>query len=156
MPVRVKRVTWLTVLISANVALFCLSALAVWKIYSFEPPRQTLLDTVLNRTTAPQLIDYKDFISIMLAGLSAMITVLGIGLATIAIWGFSQIKEEARQAAERVARDETLRMSVKMNAERQSAAEARAELLKTPGVSDRAVQNLVDALTASDGSQRPE
>lgn len=156
MPVRVKRVTWLTVLISANVALFFLSSVAVWKIYFFEPPRQTLLDTMLNRATAPQIVDYKDFISIMLTGLSAMITVLGIGLATIAIWGFSQIKEEARRAAERVARDETLRMSIKMNEERRSVAEARAELLKTPGVSDRTVQNLVDALTASDGSQRPE
>ena len=36
----------------------------------------------------------------MLTGLSAMITVLGIGLATIAIWGYARLNEDARTAAE--------------------------------------------------------
>lgn len=147
---RIKRMSWLTFLISLNSALFILSLWAVVRIYFYKSPRQTAIDILLDRQTSPQLVDYKDFISIMLAGLSAMITVLGIGLATIAIWGFAQIKSEARNAAEGIAREVTAQNFARLNRERLSAAEARAELEKTPGVSVEMVQNLVDALTGDD------
>ncbi|MET3694573.1 hypothetical protein [Methylobacterium goesingense] len=99
MQTKFKRVNWLTILIAFNFGFLILNGVVAWKIFAHEPPRQTLLDTFLNRQSEPQSIDYKDFISIMLTGLSAMITVLGIGLATIAIWGYARLSEDAKEAA---------------------------------------------------------
>ena len=146
MNVKLKRVNWLTILIAFNCGLLVLNVAIAWKIFAHQPPRQTLLDILLNRAAEAQTIDYKDFISIMLTGLSAMITVLGIGLATIAIWGYGQIKEEAKQAAVRVAEQRSAQANVAYQQERLSVAEARAELENLPSVPPEKVQNLVDAL----------
>ena len=77
MPVRTpfKRISWLTILISFNVALLILNSIALWKLYFYEQPQATVWNIITKQPPAPSLIDYKDFVSIMLAGLSLMITV---------------------------------------------------------------------------------
>lgn len=94
-----KRVSWLTILISFNVALLVLNSVAIWKLYAHQAHEPTVLDVLIKRPITPPLIEYKDFISIMISGLSLMVTVLGIGLATIAVWGYATIRDAAQKRA---------------------------------------------------------
>ncbi len=44
-------------------------------------------------------IEYKDFVSILLTALGVMVTILGLFLAALAIYGFEAIRQEARAIA---------------------------------------------------------
>lgn len=44
-------------------------------------------------------IEYKDFISIVLTALSLLVTILGAFIAILAVFGFSEIRKEARRIA---------------------------------------------------------
>jgi hypothetical protein len=52
---------------------------------------------------AAEIIGYEGWITIMLAGITVLVTLLGIGLAVAAIFGYSGVKEAARDAAEKAA-----------------------------------------------------
>lgn len=86
---------------SAFVAILCIVAIGM----------MTFLLTRLPAVPAtPQnapggLIEYKDLISIILTALSAMIALLAFFIAVFAFWGYSHIKAQLVEAAEKVARD---------------------------------------------------
>jgi TRAP-type C4-dicarboxylate transport system permease small subunit len=44
-------------------------------------------------------IEYKDFISIVLTALSLLVTILGAFIAILAVFGFNEIRKEARRIA---------------------------------------------------------
>jgi|SRR5579863_985070 hypothetical protein len=50
-------------------------------------------------------VSYEGWITIMLAGITILVTLLGIGLAVMAIFGYSGVKEAARDAADKAARE---------------------------------------------------
>lgn len=145
-----KRLTWLTILISCNVAFFVMNAYALVRLYAYETAPPSLLDALLKRPPTPQLIEYKDFVSIMLSGLGVMVTVLGIGLATIAVWGTATLKQEARIAAERVATEDATKVAtaVARDVAQSTAARAMARFGENIGAGD--TDALVKALTSED------
>jgi hypothetical protein len=49
-------------------------------------------------------ISKEGWITIMLAGITILVTLLGIGLAVVAVFGYSGVKEAARDAADKAAR----------------------------------------------------
>lgn len=135
---------WTLVLFLFNAAFFAINGLAAWKIYWHQPPQPTLLDALLRRPPEPQIVEYKDFISIMLTGLSAMIAVLGIGLATVAIWGYQRLNEDAKMVGERAATKAAVQKLAERGQERLSVEEASARFRNLPGLSPDTVQALVD------------
>jgi hypothetical protein len=56
------------------------------------------------RTEASSALEYKDFISILLTGLSVMIAVGAILIAVLAIWSYSHFRTLAIEAAEKTAK----------------------------------------------------
>lgn len=87
-----------------------------------------------------------------------MITVLGIGLATIAIWGYGTIKDEAKQAAEKIATAEAKRIATATaTITARDVAQAVATRTIQPsdvekiGDADR-MQRLLQALIDGDGA----
>ena len=150
----------LYVLIGFNITFFIVNSYIFFKFYAYQPQTPSTLDILLHRPPEPQLVDYKDFISIVLSALSIMITALGIGLAVIAIWGYGQIKDGAVRAAEKMARKVSLRVNVQLETERQSAAAARERLEKLIGLPADTVQRMAEALfnqneNGTPGSQEP-
>lgn len=106
----------------------------------------------MQRQSAVQPIEFKDLISIILAALSVQLTVLGIGFAIIAIYGYGTIKEAAIRAATGIVRTENARAA----RERRSTAEAEADFNELGAVSQEDVQKLVDALVKNEtGTERP-
>ncbi|RXF67113.1 hypothetical protein [Hansschlegelia zhihuaiae] len=99
--------------VAVYLAVFVTLALNIYIAYKlFASGYTTIFDQFGNPITVEkqaQIVDYKDFISIMLTGLAIMVTILGIGLAVAGVWGYANIKEEAiaaaREAAVSPARD---------------------------------------------------
>ena len=60
----------------------------------------------LSSPTAP-IIEYKDFVTILLTALGVMIAVAAIFAAIAAIWGFEFLRRETRESAEKAARQQT-------------------------------------------------
>jgi hypothetical protein len=60
----------------------------------------------LSKPAAP-LIEYKDFVTILLTALGVMIAVAAIAAAFAAIWGFEFLRRETRESAEKAARLQT-------------------------------------------------
>lgn len=147
-----RRASWLSILIALNVAMLVMNGFAMWKIYLYQAEPPSLLDVFLRRPTTPQLIDYKDFISIMISGLSLMVTVLGLGLATVAVWGTSTLKQEARVAAERVASEDATKVATRVarDVAQSTAARAMRPIIENVGVGD--TDALVRALTSEDAT----
>jgi hypothetical protein len=58
----------------------------------------------LERPSAP-LIEYKDFVSILLMALGVMIAIATIFAAIGAFWGFDLLKRETQASAEKIARE---------------------------------------------------
>jgi hypothetical protein len=54
-------------------------------------------------TPQSQALDYKDFVTILLTGIAVMIAVGAVAVALFAVWGFSALREEARESARRAA-----------------------------------------------------
>ncbi len=63
-----------------------------------------ILKSPATALSSPSL-EYKDFVSILLTAIGVMIAVLTIFLAVVALWGYAQLKEEARRVADDVARE---------------------------------------------------
>lgn len=57
------------------------------------------------RVLPDQSLEYKDFISILLTGLSVMIAIGAIFLAVLAIWSYAHFKQLTVEAAEKAASD---------------------------------------------------
>lgn len=60
----------------------------------------------LSSPSAP-IIEYKDFVTILLTALGVMIAVGAIFAAVAAIWGFEFLRRETRESAEKAARQQT-------------------------------------------------
>lgn len=71
------------------VANFALIALVLWIFYR----------SGWSFRAGESQIEYKDFLSLVLTALSLMIAVLGAGIAILAVYGFQEIKREAREVA---------------------------------------------------------
>ncbi len=63
-------------------------------------------------TQAAERIGYEGWITIMLAGMTILVTLLGIGLAVVAIFGYSGLKESVRDAARTAAQDAAKEISI--------------------------------------------
>lgn len=99
---------WNYVLAAANIAMIVVLAVIVLRSNWLAPAPQPagtndLLLSILGRqqqnTSAGSPVEYKDFVSILLAALSVMIAVLGLLLAAAAIWGYQELKGAALRAA---------------------------------------------------------
>lgn len=64
-------------------------------------------------TPGDPAIEYKDFISIVLTALSLMVTILGAFIAILAVFGFNEIRKEARRIATRIAKAEAVQVATK-------------------------------------------
>jgi hypothetical protein len=58
----------------------------------------------LNKPEAP-ILEYKDFVAILLTALGVMIAIVTVFAAFGAIWGFDLLRRETHATAEKVARD---------------------------------------------------
>ena len=79
-----KAISWFLVLLNTSICLIVLWTMWKGKILFFN---------------APQAIEYKDFVAILLTSLGVMIAIATILIAALAIWGFEALKEEARKTA---------------------------------------------------------
>lgn len=59
-------------------------------------------------------IEYKDLVAILLTALGVMIAVLTLFLAVAAIWGYAQLKEEAKRKAKEKARQKATEVATRV------------------------------------------
>lgn len=57
----------------------------------------------MQQAATSHVIDYKDYVSILLTAIGVMIAILTLFLAIAAIWGYAQIKNEATRWAQKTA-----------------------------------------------------
>lgn len=57
------------------------------------------------KTEASQGLEYKDFVSILLTGLSVMIAIGAAFIAVLAIWSYNHFRELSKESAERKTKD---------------------------------------------------
>lgn len=67
-----------------------------------------------------QVIDYKDFVSILLTAIAVMIAILTIFIAAAAVWGFSALKDEACRVARSEANQVALRATIEFHTQTRS------------------------------------
>jgi hypothetical protein len=84
-----------------------------------------------------QAVEFKDFASILLTAVAVMFAIATVVIALAAIWGFSQLKDEAAKVARDVA---------------STVAKARAEEI-VPGVVEQALNFDKQAVSAVDADK---
>lgn len=80
--------------------------------------------------SAPQGFSYQDLITILLTAIAVILAAVTIFVALVALWGYTALKENAKAAAEKVARD-----TAEETARAEATAAARAVTMRElPGM----------------------
>lgn len=105
-------------------------------------------------------MEYKDFISIILTALAALLAAVTIIIALVGAWGYNSIRDNATRVAESVAAQtaenvaaRTAKEVAEIIATRVAETTARHTAAENPAADDREESALVAALTRADGKE---
>lgn len=98
---------------------------------------------------------YADLSALMLGAVAVLVTVLGIFLAVLAIWGYAHLRDAARAAAlEEIKRELADEGTLRERLERLVVGHVGAELQKPDGTLRKLVSERVDLMLLKDAETR--